>query len=54
MFIHEASDEGLLRLIRCMFRVHQMFAGDLWGMFRLFIGCFLSFEGSLQAYWVSH
>ena len=54
MFIHEASDEILLRFIRCMFRVHQMFAGDLWGKFWLFIGCFLSVEGSLEAYWVSH
>ena len=54
MFIHEASDEGLLRLIRCMFRVHQTFAGDLWGKFWSFIGCFLSVEGSLEAYWVSH
>ena len=50
MFIHEASYEVLLRFIRCMFRVYQMFAGNLWGKFWLFIGCFLSVEGSLEAY----
>ena len=45
MFNHDASDEVLYRFIRCMFRAHQMFAGDLWGNFRLFIGCFLSVLG---------
>ena len=43
MFIHEASE-----FIRCMFRVHQMFPGDLWGKFWLFIWCFLSVEGSIK------